>query len=77
MREFECQKIKGFIQYFSAEPFVVGLWTEKDIDVFHENATKYAFMGDATVSIALKVGDKMILYYSFLLATKQKIVSQW
>ena len=72
LREFECQKIKGFIQYFSAEPFVVGLWTEKDIDVFHENATKCAFMGDATGSIALKVGDKMILYYSFLLCNKTK-----
>ena len=72
LREFECQNIKGFVQYFSAEPFAVGLWTEKDIDVFHENATKYAFMGDATGSIALKVGDKMILYYSFLLCNKTK-----
>ena len=72
LREFECQKIKGLIQYFSALPFVVGLWTERDIDLFHENATKYAFIGDATVSIALKVGDKMILYYSFLLCNKTK-----
>ena len=72
MREFECQKIKAFVQYFSAEPLVVGLWTEKNIDVFHENATKYVFMGDATGSIALKVGDKMILYYSFLLCNKTK-----
>ena len=29
-------------------------------------------MGDATGSIALKVGDKMILYYSFLLCNKTK-----
>ena len=72
LREFVCQKIRGHIQYFSAEPFVVGLWTEKDIDIFHENATKYAFMGDATGSIASKVGDKMMLYYSFLLCIKTK-----
>ena len=51
LREPECQKIKGFSQYFSAEPFVVDLWTEKDIDIFHENATRYAFMGDAPGSI--------------------------
>ena len=72
LREFKCQNIKGFVQYFSAEPFAVGLWTEKDIDVFHENATKYAFMGDATGSIALTVGDDMMLYYSFLLCNKTK-----
>ena len=29
-------------------------------------------MGDATVSIALKVDDKIILYYSFLLCNKTK-----
>ena len=66
-----------FFQYFSAEPFVVGLWTEKDIDVFCENATKYAFMGDTTASIALTVGDKIILHYSFLLCNKRKILSRW
>ena len=70
LREFECQKIKGFIKYFSAESFVVSLWTKKDIDVFHENATKYAFKGGATGSIALKVGDKKMLYYSFFLCNK-------
>ena len=52
------KKIKWFIQYFRAEPFVLGLWTEKDIEVFHQNAAKYAFMGDATGSIAFKVGEK-------------------
>ena len=72
LREFECQKIKGLIQYVSAKPFVVGLWNKRDIDVFHENPTKYAFMGDTTGSIALKVGEKMILYYSFLLCNKTK-----
>ena len=67
-REFECQEIKGFIQYFSTEPFVVGRWIEKDIDVFHENATKYASMGDATGSIALKVGDKRNYITAFFYA---------
>ena len=47
-RKLECQEIKGFIQYFSTEPFVVGRWNEKGIDVFHENATKFASIGDAT-----------------------------
>ena len=56
----------------SAKTFVVGLWTEKGMDVFHQNASKYVFMGDATVSIAFKVNDKMILYYSVLLCHETK-----
>ena len=42
------------------------------MDVFHQNASKYVFMGDATVSIAFKVNDKMILYYSVLLCHETK-----
>ena len=52
--------------------FVIGLWTEKDIDMFHYNAKQYAIMGDATGSIAAKVGIKIILYYSFLLCDKTR-----
>ena len=43
--QFDCNKIKGFIQYFSMEPFVIGLWTEKDIDMFRYNAKQHALMG--------------------------------
>ena len=72
LSQFDYNKIKGFIQYFSMHPFVIGLWTEKDIDMFHYNAKQYALVGDATGSIAAKVGTKMILYYSFLLSDKTR-----
>ena len=38
---------------FQLEAIVVGLWTEKDVKMFHLNALKFAFMGDATGSIAI------------------------
>ena len=42
------------------------------MNVFHQNAPIYAFMGDATGNIAFKVSDKMILYYSVLLCHETK-----
>ena len=51
-------------------PFVLGLWPEKDTDMFHCNAKQYALMGNATGSITAKVGTKGILYCSFLLCDK-------
>ena len=72
LSQFDYDKIKGFIQYFSMQSFVIGLWTEKDIDMFHYNAKQYALMGDATGSIAAKVGTKMILCYSFVLCDKTR-----
>ena len=70
--EFDYSEIKGFVQFFSLELFVVGLWTEKDVDIFHFNALNYAFTADATGSIAFKVGSKMVLYYSFVLCDKTR-----
>ena len=54
------------------QPFLRGLWTEKDIDMFHYNAKQYSLIGDAAGSIAAKVGTNMILYYSFLLCDKTR-----
>ena len=70
--EFDYSKIKGFVQFFSLKLFAVGLWTEKDVDIFHFNALNFAFSADATGSIAFKVGSKMVLYYSFVLCDKTK-----
>ena len=72
LSQFDYSKIKGFIQYFSMQSFAIGLWTKKDIDMFHYDSKQYALMGDSTGSIAAKVGTKMILYYSFLLCDKTK-----
>ena len=54
------------------QAFKLGLWTEKDIDLFHYNAKQYELTGDATGSIAAKVGTAMILYYSFLFCDKTR-----
>ena len=69
LSQLDYNKVKDFIQYFSMQPFVIGLWTEKGI---HYNANQYTLMGDATGSIAAKVGTKMILCYSFLLCDKTR-----
>ena len=52
--------------------FKLGLWTKKDIDLFRYNEKQYELMGDATGSIAAKVGTTMILYYSFLFCDKTR-----
>ena len=54
------------------QPFVLGLWTEKDIDMFHYNVKQCGLMGDATGSIAAKVGTQMIFCYSFFLCGKTR-----
>ena len=72
LSKFDYNKIKGFIQYFSMQPFVVGLSNEKDIDMFHYDAKQYELMEDATGSIAAKFGTKIILHYSFLCVIKSK-----
>ena len=70
--EFDYRKIKGFVQFFSLEPFVARLWTEKDVDIFHFNPLHFALTADVTGSIALKVGSKRALYYSFVACSKTK-----
>ena len=44
LSQFDDNKIKSFIQYLSMQPFVLGLWTEKDIEMFHYNAKQFALM---------------------------------
>ena len=70
--EYDYSKIKVFVQFFSLEPFVVDVWTEKDVDIFHFTALNFTFMADATGSIAIKFGSKMVLYYSFALYDQTK-----
>ena len=72
LSKFDYNKIKGFIQYFSMQQFVIGLSIEKDIDMFHYDAKQYALMEDATGSIAAKFGTKIILHISFLCVIKSK-----
>ena len=60
--------IEGYIQYYSIQPFIVGLWTEVDVEYFHQHAKDVVSMLDATGSIASKVNGKMVLCYTILSA---------
>ena len=47
--------VKGFIQYFSVEPFTVGLWTQKDIEFYHEVESFLPLLCDATGKVCANV----------------------
>ena len=42
LSQFDYSKIKSFIQYFSMQPFVNDLWTEKDIDIVTKKICPYS-----------------------------------
>ena len=58
-------KIKGFLQCYYIQSFIVELWTEEGVEYFHQHARNAVPMLDATGSIASKINDKMVLYYTF------------
>ena len=33
--EIVRSKIKGYIQHYSIQPFIVGLWAQVDVEYFH------------------------------------------
>ena len=45
--EIVGSKIKGYIWYYSIQPFIVGLWTEVDVEYFHQHAKDAVSMLDA------------------------------
>ena len=70
--EIAGSKTKGCIQYYSIQPFTVGLWTEVHVEYFHQHVKDAVSLFDATGSIASKINGKMVLYYTFLLTTTTK-----
>lgn len=58
--------IKGYIQFYSLNLFVIGMWTQTDVELFHKIASKAAIFCDATGSICNKIDDKVLYYYSFV-----------
>ena len=58
--------VKGFIQYFSVEPFTVGLWTQKDIEFYHKVGSFSPLLCDATGKVCANVNGKSILYYTYI-----------
>ena len=58
--------VKGFIQYFSVEPFTVGLWTQKDIELYHKVGSFSPLLCDATGKVCANVNGKSIFYYTYV-----------
>ena len=56
--EIVGSKIKGYIQYYTIQPFIVGLWNEVDVEYFHQHAKDAVSILDATGSIASKINGK-------------------
>ena len=63
--ETQSKSTSGFIQFFSINPFAIGLWTEKDIELYHKMSSSHSLLVDATGSIATKLTDKEIFYFAF------------
>ena len=57
------KSIKGFIQFFSINPFTVAMWGEGDVEMYHQMSVNNALVVDATGSIATKLSEKEIFYF--------------
>ena len=65
--EIVGSKMKGFMQCYSIQSFIVELWTEEDVEYFHQHARNAVPMLDATGSIASKVKTKWRFITPFFL----------
>ena len=64
--ELPGKSVAGFIQFFSINPLTVALWTEKDVELFHQMSTNHSLLVDATGSIVTKLSGKEIFYFAFI-----------
>ena len=60
------KEIRGYIQNFNVFPLLLGLWTEEDVDVYHEQVKHYPLIVDATCGVASKVNESRVYYYPFI-----------
>ena len=65
-KEMNSKYIPGFVQFISVDPLTIALWSEKDIELFHEMAKHHCLLVDATGTIAQKLNGKEIFYFAFL-----------
>ena len=65
VKEMEKKIIPGFIQFISIDPLTLGLWSESDIEFFHEMCKSHSMLIDATGSITFKIHEKEVLFFSF------------
>ena len=65
-KDLKSKSVNGFIQFFSITPLTIALWTEKDIELFHQMASKHSLVVDATGGVVTKLSAKEIFYFAFL-----------
>ena len=70
-KDLKSKSIHGFIQCFSLTPLTVALWTEKDIELFHQMSSKHGLVVDATGQIVTKISSKEIFYFAFVSFDKE------
>ena len=64
--ELKGKSVTGFIQFFSVEPFIVALWTEQDIELYHRMSNSHSLLVDATGSIVTKKDGKEVFYFAYI-----------
>ena len=65
-RDLSTNIVPGFVQFTSFDPLTIGLWSEKDIEMFRQMSQKHSFFVDGTGTIATKLNGKEIFYFAFL-----------
>ena len=65
-KELDHKFVPGFFQFISVDALTIALWSEKDIELFHEMTKQHSLLVDATGTIALKLNGKEILYFAFI-----------
>ena len=48
------KEIRGYIQNLDVFPLLLGLWTEEDVDLYHEQVRQYPLIVDATCGVLQK-----------------------
>ena len=64
--ELNSKLVPGFMQFVSLDPLTVALWTENDIELYHEMSKKHSLLVDATGTVTFKLNDKEVLYFAFI-----------
>ena len=64
--EMKGKSLSGYIQFISLDPLAIGLWCEKDLELFHQMAKSHSLFVDATASVCTKINNKEVYYFSFL-----------
>ena len=59
--------VDGFIQFLAYSPLPIGLWTQQDIDLFYELGGEHSLVADAASNIAVKLCEKQIFYFAFVI----------